>query len=287
MTKTDGTAYANADAVALTNNVSCRLSNQEIEFVYHTGQATTTLGLLKYSDDVSRAQGLNQLWKKDTAASAVAADNAGFSARHKYIVQLPTTKGSFSFRVPLKHIIGFCEDYSKIVYGLKHQLTLVRKSDDDAIFRAATADAGRVSLDKISWLMPHVLPADTEKFQLYKSIESKVSLPVAYRTRQCDTATVFSWQLGVKNATEKPRWIIFGFQTEKSGDKTKNQAIFDHVKVKNMYVMLNSTRYPAVDTTFPLLTSSSVELTAMLPCLVYAILVWTSYYNILLSYNIS
>ena len=38
----------------------------------------------------------------------------------------------------------------KIVYGLKHNLTLVRKTDDDAIFRGAAAGAGQVSLDKIS-----------------------------------------------------------------------------------------------------------------------------------------
>ena len=162
----------------------------------------------------------------------MADDNAGFSIRHKYLIQLPTTKGTFSFRVPLKHIFGFCEDYDKIVYGLKHTLTLVRKSDSDAIFRAATVDAGKVSLDKISWFMPHVLPADVEKFPIYKDIESKVSLPAAYRTRQCDTITVsqsttFSWRLGVKNSPEKPRWIIIAFQAEKSGDQTKNPAIFD------------------------------------------------------------
>jgi len=51
--------------------------------------------------------------------------------------------------------------------------------------------------------MPHVLPVDAEKFSIYKEIESKVSLPVAYRTRQCDTVTVhqvttFAWRLGVK-----------------------------------------------------------------------------------------
>ena len=60
--------------------------------------------ILKYPDDFARAQGLNQLWRKDTAVAAVAADNAGFNVRHTYIVQLPTTKGTFSFRVPLKHI---------------------------------------------------------------------------------------------------------------------------------------------------------------------------------------
>jgi len=142
LTKDDGSAYANTDAVALTNNglmflfsnISYRLSNQEIESFHHPGQATTMLGLLKYSDDFSKAQGLNQLWKKDAAATAVATDNSGFSMRHKYLIQLPTTKGIFSFRVPLKYIFGLCEDYDKIVYGLKHILTLVLKSDSDAIF---------------------------------------------------------------------------------------------------------------------------------------------------------
>ena len=56
-----------------------------------------------------------------------------------------------SFRIPFKHIFGFCEDYDKIVYGLKHNLILVRKADDDAIFRGAAAGAGKVGLDKISW----------------------------------------------------------------------------------------------------------------------------------------
>ena len=162
------------------------------------------------SSSVSNVAGENKDWKKDTAVAAVAADNAGFSARHKYIIQLPKVKGTFSFRVPSKHIFGFCEDYGKIVYGLKHQLTLVRKSDDDAIFKTAAVAAGKVSLNKISWFMPHVLPADAEKFSLYKNIESKVSLPVAYRTRQYDMITVpestlFSWRLGVKRAPEKAR----------------------------------------------------------------------------------
>ena len=112
-----------------------------METIYHPGQATTMLGLLKYPNDFALAQGLNQLWCKDTGATAVlGAANAGFATRQAYLIQKPTTKGTFSFIVPLSHIFGFCEDYDKIVYGLKHTLTLVRKSDDDAIFRlAATA----------------------------------------------------------------------------------------------------------------------------------------------------
>ena len=100
------------------------------------------------------------------------------------------SKVHFIFRIPLKHIFGFCEDYDKIVYGLKHRLTLVRKTDDDAIFRGAAAGPEKVSLDKMSWFMPHVISANAEKFSIYKTIESKVKVPIAYRTRQCDMLSV-------------------------------------------------------------------------------------------------
>ena len=40
---------------------------------------------------------------------------------------------------------------------------------------------------------------------------------------------------------------MIGFQTAKYGDQTKNPSTFDHVNLRNVYVMLNSDRYPAVD----------------------------------------
>lgn len=260
LTKADGTAYANGDAVALTNNalmhlfsqISYFLSNQEIETIFHPGQATTMLGMLKYPDDFAKAQGLNQLWTKDTTSMAVIADNSGFAIRQAYLIQKPTDKGTFSFIVPLKHIFGFCDDYDKIVYGLKHTLTLVRKSDNDAIFRANGVAAAKVNLDKISWFMPHIIPSDLERMQLYKTIESKSTLPVAFRARQCDTITVpqsnaFSWRLSVRTSPEKPRYILVAFQTNRDGDQEANPSIFDHCNLKNMYIMLNQERYPAVD----------------------------------------
>ena len=67
------------------------------------------------------------------------------------------------------------------------------------------------------------------------------------RYDHCSSDNLIRLAIGVKNAPEKPRWIVIGFQTEKTGDETKNPAIFDHANLTNMYVMLNSTRYPAVD----------------------------------------
>ena len=70
----------------------------------------------------------------------------------------------------------------------------------------------------------------------FTRLESKIKLPVAYRTRQCDMLSVpestsFTWRLSVKTA-EKPRFIIVGFQTDKDGVQTKNPSTFDHVNLK-------------------------------------------------------
>ena len=59
LTKANGTDYANADLVSLTNNammylfkdIRYELSGHEIEKMTNLGQATTMLGLLKYPDD--------------------------------------------------------------------------------------------------------------------------------------------------------------------------------------------------------------------------------------------
>ena len=236
----------------LFNNIKYQLSGNELESIYNPGQASTMMGLLKYPDDFSKSVGMNQLWYKDTTTTASIANNTGFNVRHSYLIESPVPKGTFSFRIPLKHIFGFCEDYDKIVYGMKHTLTLVRKSNDDAMFRDNAMAVGKIVLDKVSWFMPHVTPSDTEKYQPYKMIESKVTLPVAYRMRQCESVSVsqstnFTWRLVAKTAPEKPRYIIIGFQTCKSGNQEENPAIFDNVDVCNMYAILNSTRYPTVD----------------------------------------
>ncbi|XP_065645549.1 uncharacterized protein LOC136076017 [Hydra vulgaris] len=208
------------------------------------------LGMLKYPNDFQLAQGLNQLWYKDSTTTTV--DNTGFTLRQTFLIQKPTTKGTFSFCIPLRHIFGFCDDYNKVIYGFKHTLTLVRKSDTEAIFRNALAAARKVNLDKISLFIPHVIPSDLERVNLYKSIESKVKLPVTFCARQCDTITVpqsttFSWRLSVKTSPEKPRYIIVGFQTNKDENQEFNYSIFDYCDLKNMYIMLNQERYPAVD----------------------------------------
>ena len=285
------TRYNNDDFISLVNNgimylfsdVRYHLASHEIEVLQNPGHATTMLGMLKYPDDFTKSQGLNQLWYPDTEAYQkekpfLVADknkkffdgkNNGFKIRHEYIIKSPNEKGSFSFKIPLKHFLGFCEDYKKVIYGMQQRLTLTRTGDNNAIYIAAynTGDGpvyndrtkdeftgpGRVNLKKIRWFMPHVIPSDAYRLQLDKIIERKEKIPVGYRMLQCDNSPVpagsegFTWRLGVKSSPDIPRFIISGFQTDKNNNQKTNPATFDHCNIRNIYVTLNAKRYPDTD----------------------------------------
>ena len=267
--KDDGGRYAENDEIALINNgimylfsdVRYHLASHEIEVLQNPGHATTMLGMLKFPDDFSKSQGLNQLWINDTGDGNTSVDgerpNLGFKLRRDYI-NMPDSKGTFSFKIPLKHFLGFCEDYRKVLYGMQQRLTLTRSTNANAILKrnvaaGGTAVDGRVNLTKISWFMPHVIPSDEYRLQLGKVIEKKEKIPLGYRMLQCDNSPVppnsnaFTWRLGVKSSPDIPRFIIVGFQHDKNNDQTKNPAIFDNLSVRNIYVTLNAKRYPDTD----------------------------------------
>ena len=259
LTKANGTANADADKISLTNNammhlfraIRYELSGQEIEKINFQGQAITMSGLLKYPDDFFKSKGLNQLLYKDTTTQANR-QNVGWSVKRLYIIENSDPKGTFSFRIPLKHIFGFCEDYNKVVYGLKYGLLLIRNNDKNAIFRANGVDPGKITLSKIFWFMPDMIPADKDKMELYKIIEKKETLSVGYRMIQCTNASIaqstsFRWRLSVKSSPQVPRFIIVGFQTDKSDEQEQNPSTFNNVNVRNIYAMLNSNRNPTLD----------------------------------------
>ena len=241
----------------LFSDVRYHLASHEIEVLQNPGYATTMLGMLKYPDDFNKSQGLNQLWVPDTpiADNNIAnMNNLGFKKRENHIINDSNPRGTFSFKIPLKHFLGFCEDYKKVLYGMQQRLTLTRSGNiQDSIFRENAADEGRILIDKISWFMPHVIPSDAYRLQLDKIIEKKEKIPVGYRMLQCDSTQVphnikpFSWRLGVKSSPDIPRFIIIGFQSGKNNRQTRNPAIFDHLFVRNIYVTLNAKRYPDTD----------------------------------------
>ena len=62
------------------------------------------------------------------------------------MIQKPDPKGRFQCAIPMGHIFGFVDDYSKVTYGMRDTLPLTRKDDNNVLFRAAGADPGKAIL---------------------------------------------------------------------------------------------------------------------------------------------
>lgn len=256
--------YENTKKITLLNNglmflfdcMKYELNGVEIESVYEPGFLSLMTGLSKYSESFNTGPGLNIGWRTDTGDGKVGDQNAGYTARHKWFFS-STPVGTFRVAIPLSHIFGFAFDYNKVIYGLTHTLTFVRNSsDNNALIRSSAAGDqvtdGNIKISKLSLCLPRITPSDVAKYDFLKLITEKVTVPVQFRMNQCMKATVpqstsFTYRLGVRSSTERPRWIILGFQTARDNSQTVNNTIFDHCSLTNAYVLLNNERYPATD----------------------------------------
>jgi hypothetical protein len=289
-------AYAADAEIALINNammylftgIKYELGSTTLESINYPGQITSMLGYLSYPDDFSTSAGLSCCWSKDTTDNASSSKyapsreapaagytpgespnyNQGFAARKGFLFS-SNPRGCFEFHIPLTHIFGFAE-YKKVIYGLKHTLTLTRGSDTQALYRnnAAAAADGKVDVTNISWFMPQIQMTPEYLAGMRTFVEQKITLPLAFRARTSEqtmlTQTLNStWRLQVIGGVEKPRWIIIGFQTARINTQQQNPAVFDHLNLKNAHVTLNSERYPMLDITTDFARNEYMKLYAM------------------------
>ena len=154
-------ALANNGVMHLFSNVKYELAGQEIESVNNPGIAGVLMSIAKFPYDYANSAGKVQYWSPQTSDAVLG--ERGFARRQEYVIAKAVPRDSFSFPVKLENLFGFCEDYDKVLYGMRHKLTLVRKNNDDAIQRIAVAGAFKVELTKVAWVMPRVHPSDVKK----------------------------------------------------------------------------------------------------------------------------
>mgnify|MGYP003417128258 CR=1 FL=1 len=135
------------------------MNGTTIESINYPGQTTSMLGYLSYPDD---STGLSFCWNKDTSDNANSSEfsssqaapaagyipgknpqyNKGFAVRKGFLFSSDPL-GCFEFHIPLSHIFGLAE-YKKVIYGMKHTLTLTRGSNDAALYRNVTSVDGNI-----------------------------------------------------------------------------------------------------------------------------------------------
>jgi len=75
--------------------------------------------------------------------------------------------GNFNFCVPLNLLLGFAEDFNKLLLNGKHELVLLREKDNDDIYKSTvdtlTMSQLKMTISSIVWKMPHVQLSDAYK----------------------------------------------------------------------------------------------------------------------------
>ena len=210
--------------------------------------------------DRSKNVGLTSLikgWTSFNPNQTLMLENAGWidSQENNTLID---SSGNFDVSIPLSMILGFAEDYKKIVVNVKHELILTRaRNDVNAVIQENTAASGaatyedfKIDLTKIEWLMPYVIASDKQKIQLYNFIGKDNPISMCFRSWELHeypllpTTSKHIWTVKTSNQLEKPRFVILALQNKKKGIKTANASHFDHCNITNAKLFLNSQYYP-------------------------------------------
>ncbi|KAG5307264.1 MMP7 protein, partial [Acromyrmex insinuator] len=100
-----------------------------------------------------------------TSNKSIMLENAGWDGTmHLFHT---TLSDDFNFCVPLNTLLGFCEDYKRIVINARHELILIRARNDNNCVVAHESVEPKITLSKIQWKMPHVVLNDVNKLELF------------------------------------------------------------------------------------------------------------------------
>lgn len=164
---------------------------------------------------------------------------------------------NFSFCVPLNTLLGFAEDYKKVLFNVKQELILTRsRTDNNAIVDSAGNKQLTITLNVIQWQVPFVNVNDTYRLNFLNLMQKNIPIQMAFRTWQLyeypnlnDTTSSISWPVRLSSAQEKPRFIITGFQTQRKDQLQKSASVFDQCNIRQMRLFIGSECYPYVPLT--------------------------------------
>ncbi|XP_075162776.1 uncharacterized protein LOC142235407 [Haematobia irritans] len=165
--------------------------------------------------------------------------NAGWNNGEELVLK------AFNFYVPLKMLLGFAEDYNKVILYSKHELILLRSSNDNNVcYSTVPTETVNLTISNITWRIPHVRLSDGMKLNMMKTVRDGISLPIAFRSWDCHFNPTFAgstknyWNVKLSTNRERPRFILFAFERD---------GKFTHCNLTNFKVHLNSETYPYDD----------------------------------------
>jgi len=88
--------------------------------------------------------------------------------------------------VPLNLLLGFAEDYNKILLNGKHALILLRGKDNENVHKSTTSTITmaelKMTISSIVWKMPHVQLCDAYKVYMFNALSKQTPLLIPFRS---------------------------------------------------------------------------------------------------------
>ena len=162
-------------------------------------------------------------------------------------------KNHFNFCVPLKYLLGFCEDYKRMIINARHELILIRSRNDNNALIGSQMLEPEIELLKLQWRMPHVTLNDVNKLSLLCTLESGQNLSICFHSWDLyeypllQSTTKHSWAVKASAQLEKPRCIILALQTNRKNVMSEDITMFNNCQLTNVKLFPNSEFYPYDD----------------------------------------
>lgn len=225
------------ETAVLNNNFACymfdsikyELNSVEIDSTKQLGTVTTLKNLLVRSKN------------QEEIASICGYDGQGGIKKSK----------NFNVILSLRSLLNFCADYTKPIVNSKHCITLTRSStDNNAVKLSADNVEFKLKISSIYLKIPHIIPSDSIKLELLKSVNSSRFYPLHFRSwdyydyPNCGAQTSVNWSVLSTLPKNTPRYVIFALQTNRKNNKTAFKDRFDNCELVDVKVIINRQTYP-------------------------------------------
>ena len=227
----------------LVNNAICHLFEEiryelngvEIDRNKNVGLTTLMKGLVSITPHQQMTVSQNAGWRDVAESATTVLNNAA---------------GYFDVVIPLSMLLGFAEDYNRIVVNAKHELIFTRAISDHNAIQQTQDEEYTIKINKLEWLLPYIKVSDKKKIELLNFIAKDRVISTSFRTWELyeypllPTTSKQIWSVKTTTQLEKPRFIILGFQTNRKNQKLVNASRFDHCNIRDVKLFLNSQCYP-------------------------------------------
>jgi hypothetical protein len=222
----------------------CRylINGVEIDQTRNVGCTSSMKGLASFSPEDARSL-----------------DNAGWDPEY---ITTTHTDGSFTAILPLSTLMGFFEDYKRILVNCKQELVLIRSRNDlncivsDPPVAAAGANPAqpleltKITINKLTWRMPYVDVSDSARLELLRELQEDKPIQMGFRSWLAFEKSLnpdsrkIEWQVQTTSHLERPRYVLLGLQTNKQDIATADAFNLDHCNIRDVKLFLNKKTYP-------------------------------------------